>query len=314
MIQFIHEIVAANASEAQGPAFETNGSTISYAQLDRRASQIANLLISRGVKTGDVVAIHQHRSVDLFAGLLGVLKSGAAYAIVDPASAADVAAAAIGSVSARLVLTTSDLNAATAIDQADAICIDESGSALGTLSGRVMFAGAGEPCEKDIASVSAPTGEKPASRMMHRDMIRLARSIARIYGLQEGDRCAHHGSLAFDVVVDETLAMLSAGVTVVLDAPDAAAPAALERFVMARRINVLSATPRAVAGIEADLPTLTSLVLGAAVTPSSVAAHWAFKVRCLATMRRANERFPSFCIEQETGVASRPRLLTAQAA
>ncbi len=58
---------------------------LTYAELNRRANQIARLLASRSVSRGDFVAIGLERSPWMIAGILGSLKAGAAYVPLDPA-------------------------------------------------------------------------------------------------------------------------------------------------------------------------------------------------------------------------------------
>ena len=56
-----------------------------YRELDDRSNQLANYLIVGGIQPKDVVAIYAHRSCPLVLSLLGVLKAGAAFVILDPA-------------------------------------------------------------------------------------------------------------------------------------------------------------------------------------------------------------------------------------
>jgi amino acid adenylation domain-containing protein len=57
---------------------------LTYAELNARANQVAHGLNRRGVGQGDLVGLCVERSVEMVAGLLGVLKSGAAYVPLDP--------------------------------------------------------------------------------------------------------------------------------------------------------------------------------------------------------------------------------------
>jgi amino acid adenylation domain-containing protein len=59
-----------------------------YRELERRSNQLAQYLIAQGVQPQDVVAIYGHRSAALAWAVLGVLKAGAAFLILDPASPA----------------------------------------------------------------------------------------------------------------------------------------------------------------------------------------------------------------------------------
>jgi mycobactin peptide synthetase MbtE len=68
------------------PAVFTADRTLSYGELDRWSDDLAAQLVrSAGVGAGDRVPIVMGRSVELVATLLGVLKAGAAYAIMDGA-------------------------------------------------------------------------------------------------------------------------------------------------------------------------------------------------------------------------------------
>jgi len=59
------------------------GERLTYAELDRTASRVANLLASRGVRPGSTVGIAFERSLDLPAVLIGILRAGAAYVPLD---------------------------------------------------------------------------------------------------------------------------------------------------------------------------------------------------------------------------------------
>jgi len=56
-----------------------------YDELERRSNQLANYLRGNGIRKDDVVAIYAHRSAPLVLAILGVLKAGAAFTILDPA-------------------------------------------------------------------------------------------------------------------------------------------------------------------------------------------------------------------------------------
>jgi amino acid adenylation domain-containing protein len=57
----------------------------SYAELDARADRLARKLLRSGVRRGDIVAVYAARDPALVCALLGVLRAGAAFAVLDPA-------------------------------------------------------------------------------------------------------------------------------------------------------------------------------------------------------------------------------------
>ena len=82
----IHELFARQAERSPDcPAVIDRDNCWSYGELNRRGNQLAHYLMARGIRPGDVVAIYAHRSCPLVLALLGVLKAGAAFVILDPA-------------------------------------------------------------------------------------------------------------------------------------------------------------------------------------------------------------------------------------
>jgi len=56
-----------------------------YAELDEYSTRLANYLRASGISPHEVVAVYGHRSASLVWALLGILKAGAAFLILDPA-------------------------------------------------------------------------------------------------------------------------------------------------------------------------------------------------------------------------------------
>jgi amino acid adenylation domain-containing protein len=64
---------------------DARGEVWTYGALEARSNQLARLLIARGVDRGDAVAVWAHRGAPLLQALMGTLKAGAAFLILDPA-------------------------------------------------------------------------------------------------------------------------------------------------------------------------------------------------------------------------------------
>lgn len=60
------------------------GSSLTYAELDKKSNQIAHYLISKSIGKEDLVGICLDRSLNMICGILGILKAGAAYLPLDP--------------------------------------------------------------------------------------------------------------------------------------------------------------------------------------------------------------------------------------
>lgn len=92
----IHDIFQDNADKfpektcvvETGSIDDTNPNktrTFSYRDINRASNVVAHYLIKTGIKVGDVVMIYSSRGVDLMVCVMGVLKAGATFSVIDPA-------------------------------------------------------------------------------------------------------------------------------------------------------------------------------------------------------------------------------------
>jgi natural product biosynthesis luciferase-like monooxygenase protein len=81
----IHSLFESQADRTpQTRAVVCNGRSLTYAELDARANQLAHHLVGLGVRPGDLVGVHLERSLGLVVTALAVMKAGAAYVPLDP--------------------------------------------------------------------------------------------------------------------------------------------------------------------------------------------------------------------------------------
>ncbi|WP_460860578.1 non-ribosomal peptide synthetase [Rheinheimera gaetbuli] len=73
------------AKNPEAPAIESEGSSLTYRQLNQQANQLAHyLVIDKQVSKGELIGVCMHSSVDLVVSLLGILKAGGVYVPLDP--------------------------------------------------------------------------------------------------------------------------------------------------------------------------------------------------------------------------------------
>lgn len=56
-----------------------------YRQINEASNIVGNYLVKTGIKRGDIVMIYAYRGVDLMVSVMGVLKAGATFSVIDPA-------------------------------------------------------------------------------------------------------------------------------------------------------------------------------------------------------------------------------------
>ena len=88
----IHDIFAANALKHPDRlcVVETASSTtprreFSYRAINEASNILAHHLVQNGVQRGEVVMVYAYRGVDLVVAIMGVLKAGATFSVIDPA-------------------------------------------------------------------------------------------------------------------------------------------------------------------------------------------------------------------------------------
>lgn len=59
--------------------------TFTYQQINQASNIVGNYLKENGIKRGDIVMIYAYRGVDLVVAVMGVLKAGATFSVIDPA-------------------------------------------------------------------------------------------------------------------------------------------------------------------------------------------------------------------------------------
>jgi amino acid adenylation domain-containing protein len=81
----IHQLFEEEAVRTpEAPAVRFGGQTVTFRELNERANQIAYYLHDFGVRREALVGLCIERSVEMVVGLLGILKTGAAYLPLDP--------------------------------------------------------------------------------------------------------------------------------------------------------------------------------------------------------------------------------------
>ncbi|WP_420121485.1 amino acid adenylation domain-containing protein, partial [Nakamurella sp.] len=259
----LHERFAAvAATRPDATAVVCGSDRRSYAQVNAQANRLAHHLRARGVVPDELVAVSVARGADLLPIVLGVLKSGAGYLPIDPATPADRRAFMLADSGARLLITDRDTDSDTDTDgdtdsDTDTDPIDSAVTVLRWGTETVAAALDGEP-ETDPVAVATPdnliyaiytsgsTGRPKGVLLTHANVDALFAATRDRLGMGPDDVWTLFHSYAFDVSVWEMWGALRHGGTLVVVPADVTRnPDAFLDLLVAERVTVLSQTPSA---------------------------------------------------------------------
>ena len=121
----VHNLFEQQAARTpDGVALYYQHEAISYAALNARANKVAHHLIARGATTGERIGLCMGRTPDMLAGMLGVLKAGAAYVPIDPAYPRGRQELIVEDSGLKLMLTQRDLIGTIDAPGVEMICLD----------------------------------------------------------------------------------------------------------------------------------------------------------------------------------------------
>ncbi|MCP5046613.1 MAG: AMP-binding protein, partial [bacterium] len=80
----IHELFEEQAAKTPNASAVSGAGAVTYGELNSKSHRLAQHLNQKGMGPGNIVAIMADRSIEVVAGILGILKSGAGYLPIDP--------------------------------------------------------------------------------------------------------------------------------------------------------------------------------------------------------------------------------------
>lgn len=201
-------------------AIVAGGGSISYGALRERSIQIAGALIAGGVRPGSVVALTATRSPSAVAGMLGVLRAGAAYVPVDLAFPEHRVRLMLDDSGAELLLLSSaEIGRAptgTLTMSLDAVPRVEPGALVATAAGTASLS---RDSLAYVMYTSGSTGTPKGVEVMHQSIIRLV-CDATYMNLGPGVSVLQAAPLGFDASTLEIWGpLLNGGVCVIHPEP-----------------------------------------------------------------------------------------------
>lgn len=260
------------------PALVYKDQTLTYAELNARANQLAHFLQSLGVGPETLVGISMERSIEMIVSVLGIFKSGGAYVPFDPNYPPDRVAYMIEDSKASVILTQSHVVDKLPKTDARLICLDTEWDAVAPYSTENPDSGADINTLAYVIYTSGSTGKPKGVMLEHKGIGNLAQYQARFFRLTPDSHSLQFASLNFDASISEIVLTFFAGATLYLADQETLMPGPdfikmMNDYAITNATlppSVMSALPE-----DVDFPHLKSLVTAGEACSIDLAKRWA---------------------------------------
>ena len=236
-VQEVFEIQVERTPDALAIEFEEQ--QLTYAELNSRANQLAHHLRSLGVGRETLVAICVERSLELFVGLLGIVKAGAAYVPLDASYPMSRLATMLEDSQAPLLLTQERLLDVLPTLWGQVLCLDMDWELVARQSTANPDRTTTAANLAYVIYTSGSTGKPHGVQISHRALMNLVYWHQEAFDVSSMDRATQLASPAFDASAWEVWPYLCAGASLHVPPEDVRiAPAELQQWLLSHDITI----------------------------------------------------------------------------
>lgn len=277
MAHLLHHLLSESARKhPDNTAMVFKDTTMTYARLEIDSGKLAKTLFEIGVQKGDRIGIYMNRSIDSIVSVFGILKAGAAYVPVDPASPSERLGYILGVCGIRTLLTSKEKLPNIEHAAAEIPSLKNIVAMNGARGGSSTFGSAKlldwphvretaeyapprDGIDSDLAYIlftSGSTGRPKGVMLSHANSLTFVNSVHDFFDIQPTDRFSNLCPLHFDMSIFDLFVAFKAGASVaIIPETTSAFPVKLAEFIENGRITVWNSVPSALS-LLANLATL----------------------------------------------------------
>ncbi|MCX7117312.1 MAG: amino acid adenylation domain-containing protein [Legionellales bacterium] len=259
-----------------------NSTSLTYQELNEKANQLAHYLNALDLQPETPVAICLERSISLLVVILGILKAGGVYVLLDPNQPVHRLRFTLEDNQHPMVITSSLHKKRFRHDPSTLIILDEKIAALNEQPTSNLTHLVAPHQLAYIIYTSGSTGVPKGVMIEHRSVVNYAHFFAHFSSCQHQQRIDFSSNVIFDMAVTCSIVPLMLGLTVII-CPDHVKKAVgpYLKHLAHHNINLIKITPtyfktliHAVDHHHIDLPHVVALILGGENLSTADCANW----------------------------------------
>jgi amino acid adenylation domain-containing protein/FkbH-like protein len=245
--KLLHQLFEEQATRTpNATAVVDETSSLSFAQLDERATQLAHYLRTRDVGPDRLVGIFLERSVDVLVAMLGTWKAGAAYVPLDSEYPPARLGRILREAAPQVIVTHSHVIHRMPPGVQSIVVLDRDAGQL-SAQPRDHLA----PSQVGVSSrnlvytlfTSGSTGTPKGVMIEHHNVVSLLQGLEPIYQAHPCSRIAVNASISFDASIKQLIQLLRGRTVVIVPQECRTDPKLMMRFLREQRIDGIDCTP-----------------------------------------------------------------------
>jgi len=190
--------------------------SLTFAELNQRANQLAHYLKKQGVAPEKLVAVCMPRSIDLMVSLLAIFKAGGAYVPIDPNYPADYIRTILANADIDLMISTTAFSNIFNTENTHCVLLDTVENTLAKESTQNLPAVLTAEHLANVLYTSGSTGQPKGVMVTHQQFLNCFNNLWNEMPFSEGDVVAQKTTASFAVSVKELFAGLLRGYPVAI--------------------------------------------------------------------------------------------------
>ncbi|WP_124590810.1 non-ribosomal peptide synthetase [Tenacibaculum discolor] len=252
-----------------------NDTEITYGDLENKANKLANILVEKGLRKEESVAIIMDRSIEMIVSMLGIIKAGGVFVPIDINAPKERIAFILEDIQTKNVLI--NQTSTSILPESDTITFIKVNEVIKEVVNEIT---PNVQVEKNdlmyIIYTSGTTGNPKGVLVEHEGVVNLINSQTKEYNIEKDEAILSFSNYVFDASIEQIFLALLNGVKLVVPTQnDILDYKKFESLLRNQKITHLHVTPSYLSTLIPNSYDLKRVVVGGEVCSLELAKKWA---------------------------------------